>query len=261
MKICVCVKEVPPATVPKRLDPETRFLLRTGRGHLNTPDSHALEEALSLKDSLGDRESEVVTVTMAPEHAADPLRHGLAMGADRAVLIADDALVGSDLVATSRVLSSVLQREAPDLVLFGWEGTDANGAMLWSAVAERLHLPVVSRVWELTVAESRVRATRQMEYGFDVVEAPMPCVVALAGVTNAPRHPSLKSVIASKRTPVEVLSVAELDLSRAAIGAAGSRTTVLDLAPPPSRATAEVIADDENAADRLLDYLSERGVL
>jgi len=254
--ICVCMKEVPPAVVPKRLDPDTGRLVRGRSGHLNPPDTYALEEALRLRDAHGD--CQVVTITMASEHAVDSLRHGVAMGADRAVLATDEALAGSDLVATSRVLAAVLKREAPQLTLFGWEGTEANGAMLWAAVAERLELPVVSRVWELTVGEEAVRATRQMEYGFDVVTAPLPCIVALSGVTNAPRYPSLKNVIASKRKPVDIVTVSDLGLPADSVGAAGSRTTVLGTAAPPPRRAAAVIPEGPDAASQLLAYLSER---
>jgi electron transfer flavoprotein beta subunit len=259
MRICVCIKEVPPGVVPKRLDPDTGFLLRGDSGHLNPPDTHALEEALRIRDAHGD--CEVVTVTMAPAHATNSLRHGLAMGADRAVLVADDTLRGSDLVATSKVLAAVLEREAPRLTLFGWEGTEANGAMLWAAVGERLGLPVVSRVWELAVEDDAVRAKRQMEYGFDVVAAPLPCVVALSGVTNAPRYPTLKGVVASKRQSVDALTVADLGLAPDSVGRTGSRTTVLRIAPPPARDTAHVLEDGEDAPARLLEYLIEGDVI
>jgi electron transfer flavoprotein beta subunit len=258
MKICVCLKEVPPSLVALRLDPDTGRLVR-GKGRLNTPDTHALEEALRLRDAV--EGTEVVTLTMAPEHATESVRHGLAVGVDRAVLVSDPALAGSDLLVTSRVLAAALEREQPDLVLCGWEGTDGNGAMLWAAVAERLGLPSISRAWELTVAADRVRARRQMEYGFDVAEAPLPCVVAISGAINAPRYPALKGIVAAKKKTIEVLTAADLGLGADAVGAAGSGTRVLRVGQPPARTPGLLIDDPERAPEQLLEHLERRGII
>jgi len=139
MKIAVCVKHVPEG--PSRLDPSTKRLDRSGEGALNHFDANAVEEALRLK---GDSDSEVVAVSLGPQQALDSLRKALAMGADRAVLVSDDAATGSDLVATSRLVAAALEKEDADLVLFGQQASDADGAVLWAAVAERLGRPVVS---------------------------------------------------------------------------------------------------------------------
>src|SRR5438067_5493019 len=117
MKIAVCIKQVPEANAPKRIDPGTKRLDRAGEATLNSFDVHAVEEALRVKERVGD--AEVVVVSMGPERTTDALRKALAMGADRAVLVSDPAAAGSDLVATSAVLARALEREGPDLVLFG----------------------------------------------------------------------------------------------------------------------------------------------
>src|SRR3954449_5058461 len=139
MKIAVCVKHVPEG--PSRLDSQTFRLDRSGESALNHFDANAVEEALRLK---GDSETEVVAVSLGPQKALDSLRKALAMGADRAVLVSDDAAAGSDLVATSRLLAAALEKENADLVLFGQQASDADGAVLWAAVAERLGRPGVS---------------------------------------------------------------------------------------------------------------------
>src|SRR5215470_4991915 len=146
MRIVVCVKHVPEGQ--SRIDPSSRRLDRSGEGALNHFDANAVEEALRLK---GDSDTEVVVVSMGPDRATDSLRKALAMGADRAVLVSDDAAAGSDLVATSKVLAKALERENADLVLFGQQAADADGAVLWAAVAERLRRPVVSQAAELSV--------------------------------------------------------------------------------------------------------------
>ena len=141
MKLAVCVKEVPEASARTRIDPGTLRLDRSGAAALNPFDAHALEEALRIKEGSG--EADVVAIMVAPARAADSLRKALAIGADRAVHVSDDALAGSDLVATARVLAKAVEREGPDLVLLGQQGADSDGAVLWSGRADHLRLPVV----------------------------------------------------------------------------------------------------------------------
>src|SRR5919199_3038779 len=131
MKIVVCVKEVPDASVTRRIDPKTYRLDRSGDGAMNEFDTHALEEGLKVKEATG--EGEVVIVSMGRERALDALRKGLAMGADRAVLVSDEAAAGSDLLGTAAVLAAALERESADLVLFGQQSGDGEGAVLWAA--------------------------------------------------------------------------------------------------------------------------------
>jgi electron transfer flavoprotein beta subunit len=251
MKIAVCVKQVPEGT--KRLDPGTKRLDRSGEGALNAFDAHAVEEALRVRDQAGG--GEVVLVSMGPAKAADALRKALAMGADRAVLVTDDAAAGADLVGTSRVLAAALERETPDLVLFGQQAADADGAVLWSAVAERLRLPVISQVAELTVADGKARGKRQTEFGYDVIEAPLPAVIAVSDAINEPRYPSLKGIMGAKSKPQETLSLSELGVE------AGAQTEVLALLDPPPRGESRKVEDDGNAATQIVEFLAERRLL
>jgi electron transfer flavoprotein beta subunit len=259
MKIAVCVKEVPDAAVHKRIDPGTKRLDRSGEGALNHFDSQAVEEALKLKEASG--EGEVVLVSMGPAGALDSLRKALAMGADRAVLIADDAAAGSDLVATSRALAAALEKEGADLVLFGQQSSDSDGAVLWAAVADRLRRPVISQVAELTVADGKLRGKRQTEFGYDVIEAPLPAVVAVSDAINEPRYPSLKGIMSAKTKPQDTLSTSDLGLDAGVLGEAGSATAVLALGDPPPRGDARKIEDDGNAAQQIADFLAEKKLL
>jgi electron transfer flavoprotein beta subunit len=256
MRIAVCVKHVPEGT--GRIDPGSKRLDRTGEGALNRFDANAVEEALRLK---GETDTEVVVVSLGPERAADSLRKALAMGADRAVLVSDEAAAGSDLVATSRVLAAALEREAPELVLFGQQSSDSDGAVLWAAVGERLQLPVVSQAAELSVTDGSLRVKRQTEFGYDVIEAPLPALVAVSDAINEPRYPSLKGIMGAKKKPQEVLSLADLGVDASAAGEAGSRTTVLALGSPPSRGDARKIEGDGNAPEAIVEFLVERRLL
>jgi electron transfer flavoprotein beta subunit len=167
-------------------DPETKRLDRSGEAVLNSFDATAIEEALRIKEAAG--EGEVVLATLGPERAGDALKKGLAMGADGAIHIADSAAEGSDLVATSYVLAAVLERENPDLVLFGQQASDSDGAVLCAAVATRLQRPLISQVSKLAVEDRTVRGTRQTEFGYDTIEVPLPAVVAVADTINEPRY-------------------------------------------------------------------------
>ena len=258
MKIAVCVKQVPEGA-RKRIDPATKRLDRSSEAALNPYDAHAVEEALRVKEATG--EGEVVVVSMGPERSADALRKALAMGADRAVLVCDEALAGSDLVATSAALGKALEREAPGVVLFGQQGSDSDGAVLWAAVAERLRRPLISQVAELTVKDGSVTGKRQTEFGYDVIEAPLPAVVAVSDAINEPRYPSLKGIMGAKNKPQEMLGLSDLGLDAAEAGEAGSRTEVVGLGDPPPRAAARKIEDDGSAAEQIVAFLAEKRLI
>ena len=231
MKIAVCVKEVPD-TASKRIDPGT----------------------LRLKEAAG--EGEVVVVSMGPQRSLESLRKTLAMGADRVLLVADDGVEGADLVTTSRVLAAALERESPQLVLFGQQASDSDGAVLWGAVAERLKLPVASQVSELQLGGSSVTVKRQTEYGYDRIETPLPAVVAVSDAINEPRYPSLKGIMGAKSKPQETVSLADLGVSNG-----GAKTTVIGLNPPPPRGDSQKIEDDGSAAEQLVAFLQEKKLL
>jgi electron transfer flavoprotein beta subunit len=255
MKIAVCVKHVPEGS--SRIDPASKRLDRSGEGALNHFDANAVEEALRLK---GDSD-EVVVVSLGPAKAADSLRKALAMGADRAILVTDPGAAGSDLVATSAILARTLERESADLVLFGQQASDGDGAVLWAAVAERLRLPVVSQAAELTLEGGSLRVKRQTEFGYDVIEAPLPAVVAVSDAINEPRYPSLKGIMGAKKKPFDTLALADLGIDPADVGEAGSKTEVLALSEPPSRGDARKIEDDGSAAQQIVDFLAEKRVI
>ena len=259
MKIAVCVKQVPDTAAPKRIDPQTKRLDRSVEGALNAFDVNAVEEALRIKESTG--EGEVVVVSVGPEKAMESLRRALAMGADRAVLVSDEAVAGSDLVATSYALARALEREDADLVLFGQQSSDSDGAVLWAAVADRMARPMISQAAEVTLSDGRVRAKRQTEFGYDVIEAALPAVVAVSDAINEPRYPSLKGIMGAKKKPQEVLAAAELELEIDRLGESGSRTEVYALADPPARGESQKIEDDGTAAEKIVTFLAEKKLL
>lgn len=256
MKIAVCVKEVPDAGPNRKMDTATKRLDRSGDRALNAYDLNAVEEALRIREAAGD--GEVVLVSMGPAKALDSIRKGLAMGADRAVLVSDDGAVGSDLVATSYILAKALEREAPQLVIFGQQSSDADGAVMWAAVADRLGMPVISQISELSVDGGSVTAKRQTEFGYDRISAPLPAVLAVSDALNEPRYPSLKGIMGAKKKPQDVLALGDLGIEADRAGTGGSKTTVVTVGPPPSRGDTIKIEDDGTGAQKILEFLMER---
>jgi electron transfer flavoprotein beta subunit len=249
MKIAVCVKQVPEGN--RRLDPETKRLDRSGEGALNPFDANAVEEGLRLKDAGG--AGEVVLVSLGPAKAQDALRKALAMGADRAVLVSDESAAGADLVATSAALAQALEREGADLILFGQQANDSDGAVLWAAVADRLRLPVISQAADVTHADGKLTVKRQTEFGYDVIETPTPAVIAVSDAINEPRYPSLKGIMGAKSKPQETVSLSELG-----VDGLESRTEVYALNDPPARGESRKIEDDGSAAQEIVDFLAEK---
>ncbi|HKY12376.1 MAG TPA: electron transfer flavoprotein subunit beta/FixA family protein [Gaiellaceae bacterium] len=258
MKIAVCVKHVPEGTTHARIDPQTKRLDRSGEGAINPFDTHAVEEALRIKEA---QDGDVLVVSMGPQSAQDSVRKALAMGADGALLVTDDAAAGSDLVATAAALAAALEPESTDLILFGQQASDSDGAVLWAAVADRLRRPVISQVAELTVADGKVTGKRQTEFGYDTIEAQLPAVVAVSDAINEPRYPSLKGIMGARSKPQRSVSVSELGIDAGEVGDAGSRTVVQALNDPPPRGDTVKIEDDGSAPEKIIEYLAEKKVL
>jgi electron transfer flavoprotein beta subunit len=256
VKIAVCVKHVPEQA--RRIDPETKRLDRSGEGALNPFDVHAVEEALRIKEAQG---GEVLVVSMGPAGAQDSVRKALAMGADAALLITDDAAAGSDLVATTNALAPALAQEGADVILFGQQAGDSDGAVLWAAVADRLRLPVISQVADLEVADGKVRGKRQTEFGYDVIEAPLPAVLAVSDAINEPRYPSLKGIMGARSKPQRTLTLSELGVEGDGVGESGSKTSVEGLNDPPPRGDTVKLEDDGSAAEKIVEFIAERKLL
>ena len=257
MKIAVCAKVIPEQA--RRIDPETKRLDRSGEPVLNPFDANAVEEALRLKGD--DAGAEVVLISLGPERSLDALRKALAMGADRVVLVSDEAAAGSDLVASSYALARALEREEADLVLFGQQANDSDGAVMWAAVADRLRLPLISQVAELTVSDGKLRGKRQTEFGYDVIEASLPSVVAVSDAINEPRYPSLKGIMGAKKKPQETLALGDLGVEPDRSGESGSRTEVYAVNEPPPRGETRKIEDDGSGAEQVVEFLLERKAL
>jgi electron transfer flavoprotein beta subunit len=256
MKIVVCVKYVPDATADRRFGPDHTVDREGVDGVLSELDEYAVEEALKLRDTGGD-DVEIVVVTMGPEVARQAILKSLQMGADAGVHILDEELAGSDAVATSLVLSKAIERQQPDLIVCGMASTDGSMSVVPAMLSERLGMPQVTFASEVAVEGSTVRVRRDGEAATETVEASMPLVLSLTDQANEPRYPSFKGIMAAKKKPVETLSVADLGVDPAVVGAHAAWTVVEEVVPRPPRSAGKVVSDDDGTgADQLVEFLA-----
>lgn len=256
MKIAVCVKQVPDTWAEKTLRPEDSTLDREAPdGVLNELDEYAVEEALQIAEAHG---GEVTVVSMGPERAAETVRKALSMGADAGIHVQDDALRGSDAIATSAVLAAALEGKGFDLIIFGSESTDARMSVIPAMVAERLGVAQLTFAQRVSVSGSDVTIERVTDYGFDTITASMPAVVSVVEKINEPRYPSFKGIMAAKKKPVETLGVSELGLDVAAVGQAAAWSAVEDFAARPPKPAGTIVADEGEGGARIASYLTEQ---
>jgi electron transfer flavoprotein beta subunit len=260
VKIAVCIKEVPSASAPRRLTADGR-LDRSADGEMNPFDTHALEEAIRIRERGADVE-EIVVVSMARAAAQRALTKALALGADRVVLLSDESLAGTCIVGTAHALAALVERQGADLVLLGQQAADADCYVMAAAVAENLRRPLITQAAELAVDGGSIRAKRQAEHGYDVISAPLPAVVSVSDAINQPRLPNIKAIMGAKKKPFEVISVADAGVDTSLVGAAGARTRVASTGAPPAKEGGRRIEDDGgSSAEQIVEFLAGRGVL
>ena len=256
MNIVVCVKQVPDTAVERTLRPGDGTLDReTPDGLINELDEYAIEEGLKIAEAHG---GEVTILSMGPGKAAESVRKALSMGADKAVHLLDDALAGSDALATSLVLAEALKQTGFDLVILGSESTDARTGVLPAMLAERLGVPQLTLASKVDIEGSSVTVRRVTDDGYAVVTGSLPAVVSVVEKINEPRYPSFKGIMAAKKKPVQTLTLAELGVAADAAGLAGSATTVADFAARPPRAAGVVVKDEGDGGAKVAAFLAER---
>jgi electron transfer flavoprotein beta subunit len=255
LKIVVCVKHVPDAAADRTFDDSDHTVDRSGvDGLLSELDEYAVEQALTITETSG--EGEVTVLTIGPEQAADAIRKALQMGADKGVHVSDDAIHGSDAVATSLVLAKALEKLEYDIVLCGMSSTDGEMGVVPAMLAERLGIAQVTLGSELTVDGSTVRIRRDGDVSTETVEASTPAVVSVTDQTPEARYPSFKGIMAAKKKPVETWSLADIDVTPDQVGLAAAWSTVSATQVRPPRTKGEIVTDEGDGGTKLVEYLA-----
>jgi electron transfer flavoprotein beta subunit len=254
MNIVVLVKQVPDTWSERKLTDADHTLDReSADAVLDEINERAVEEALLLKEAHG---GEVTVIAMGPGRATDAIRKALSMGADKAVHVSDEALHGSDVISTAKVLAKAIGTvEGVDLIIAGNEATDGRAGAIPAILAELLGLPQVTQVRKLVVEGGVVKGERETEEGVAHLEANLPAVVSVTEKINEPRYPSFKGIMAAKKKPVATLTIADLGVDAAEVGLGGAWTSVLEAAPKPPRGAGERVEDSGDGGSKIAEYL------
>ncbi len=269
MHVAVCVKQIPDPSSPGRLDAGTGRLVRDAKLVMDDSDSYGVEMALQLAQAAdgGGSGGYVTVISMAPGGATKGVKDALAMGADAAIVVSDEALAGSDALSTARVLAAAVRLAAAgeggavDLILAATESTDGYTGTTPVQLAALLDMPSVTFAKNVTCDGARVTVQRQTDEGHDEVEATLPALVTVTAGVVEPRYPAFKAIMAAKNKPCRVVGIAELGLDAGEVGSAGARQEIIEVLAAEERATGELVEDNGQAHLRIVSLLESLKVI
>jgi electron transfer flavoprotein beta subunit len=258
MNIVVCVKYVPDATADRHFEDDNTVDRVGVDGLLSELDEYAVEQALQVKEKLGG-DTTVTVLSVGPDQATDAIRKALQMGADKGVHVVDDAIAGSDAIATSLVLAKAIQKDSYDLVMCGMASTDGSMSVVPAMLAERLSLPQLTLASKVETQGDQVRIQRDGDVATEVVGGTMPLVLSVTDQSGEARYPSFKGIMAAKKKPLETLSLSDLGIDAGDVGLSVAWTQVEETTARPPREAGEIVKDEEGSgAKALADFLAAK---
>ena len=264
MNIVVCVKYVPDATADRHFESDKTVDREGVDGLLSELDEYAVEQALQIKEKSDNPEdTQVIALCVGPEKGVDAVRKALQMGADSGVHVVDDAIAGSDAVATSLVLAKAVEKigteNSVDLVMCGMASTDGVMSVIPAMLAERLDLPQVTFAAVVETQGDQVRIKRDGDEATEVVGATMPLVISVTDQSGEARYPSFKGIMAAKKKPLETYGLGDLGVDAGDVGLSVAWTEVTDTTERPPRTAGEIVTDEDGSgAAALTDYLASK---
>ncbi len=265
MNIVVCVKYVPDATADRRFESDNTVDRVGVDGLLSELDEYAVEQALQIKEkSESPEDTKVIALCVGPEKALDAVRKALQMGADEGVHVSDEAIAGSDYIATSLVLAKAVEKVGAekgqvDLVMCGMASTDASGSVVPAMLAERLGLPQVTYAAVVETQGDQVRIKRDGDTATEVIGGKMPLVLSVTDQTGEARYPSFKGIMAAKKKPMATYSLADLGVDAAEVGLSVAWSEVSDTTARPPRTAGEIVTDEDGSgAAALTGFLASK---
>ncbi|MFE3945747.1 electron transfer flavoprotein subunit beta/FixA family protein [Streptomyces sp. NPDC059118] len=254
LRIVVCVKYVPDATGDRHFADDLTVDREDVDGLLSELDEYAVEQALRIAE--GADGAEVTVLTVGPEDAGDALRKALSMGADKAVHVEDEGLHGSDVMGTSLVLAKAVEKAGYDVVVCGMASTDGVMGVLPAVLAERLGVPQVTLLSEVSVEGGVVRGRRDGDSASEQLEASLPAVVSVTDQSGEARYPSFKGIMAAKKKPVVSWDLDDLGVGADEVGLAGAWSVVDAAAERPARTAGTIVKDEGEGGRRLAEFLA-----
>lgn len=254
MNSVVCIAQVPDTETKIKIGADGKSIDEAGVKFIVSPyDEFALEEAVKIKEAKG---GDVTVVCFGPDRVQSGLRECLARGATKAIHIKGDA-GNADSLGVAKVLAAAIKSVPHDLVFFGKQGVGTDNSLIGPMVAELLDMPHVNVVTKLEVGDGSVKAHREIEGAEEVIEAPMPAVIAAQKGLNEPRYASLKGIMAAKKIAIDTKTVADLGLSDADVFGVRAVTTKLEL--PPEKAAGRKLegVDAATAAAEIVKYIKD----
>lgn len=258
MNIAVCVKQIPDPATPYELDGENHWVVRPDDQVLDDTDRYGVELGLQIAEAT---EGTVSLYSMSPSGSLQGIRQALAMGADRAVIVDDPALKGSDALTTAKVLAAAISRDEIDLVIAGTESTDGYTGVVPQQLAELLDLPALTFARKVEAESGRLTIERQTQTGYDVVESDLPALLTVTAGVVEPRYPTFKGIMQAKQKPVDSLTASDLGFDAAGVGGSGAGQTISAVEPVPSREAGEIVEDDGEGHLKIVAMLEQVKVL
>ncbi|MDH6109104.1 electron transfer flavoprotein beta subunit [Kitasatospora sp. MAP12-15] len=256
LRIVVCVKYVPDATGDRRFADDTTTDREAVDGLLSELDEYGVEQALRIAEASGD--AEVTVLTVGPDDAKDALKKALSMGADKAVHVNDEDIHGTDVIGTSAIVAKALEKTGFDLVICGMASTDGTMGVLPALLAERLGLPQVTLLSEVSVEGGTVKGRRDGDAATELVEAALPAVVSVTDQSGEARYPSFKGIMAAKKKPVQSYDLDDLGIEADEVGLGGSWTAVETITERPARTAGTIVKDEGEGGKALAGYLADQ---
>ncbi|MGK4584483.1 electron transfer flavoprotein subunit beta/FixA family protein [Kitasatospora sp. HPMI-4] len=256
LRIVVCVKYVPDATGDRRFADDTTTDREAVDGLLSELDEYGVEQALKIAEAHGD--AEVTVLTVGPDDAKDALRKALSMGADKAVHVNDEDIHGTDVIGTSAIVAKALEKTGYDLVVCGMASTDGSMGVLPALLAERLGLPQVTLLSEVSLEGNTVKGRRDGDAATEQLEAELPAVISVTDQSGEARYPSFKGIMAAKKKPVQEYDLDDLGIDADEVGLAGAWTAVETITARPARSAGTVVKDEGEGGKQLAAFLAEQ---
>ncbi|MEE8332093.1 MAG: electron transfer flavoprotein subunit beta/FixA family protein [Acidimicrobiia bacterium] len=235
------------------MDPETHFVVRPEDQILDDTDRYGVELALQLAEAS---DGTVTIFSMSPAGSLQGVRQALAMGADAAVVIDDEALRGAEALTTARVLAAAIARDQFDLVIAGTESTDGYSGIVPQQIAELLGMPALTYARNVTVADGAATIEQQSSGGYNEVTSPLPALITVTAGAVEPRYPTFKGIMAAKSKPVDQPTAADLgvtDLSRS--------QTITGVQAIAGRQAGNIVTDDGEGHLHIVAVLEEAKVI
>ncbi len=241
MNIIVCLKQVPDTETQIKVGSDGKSIVTDDiKWVMNPYDEHGVEEALRIKEKFG---GEVTVVGLGPKRVTESIRTALAMGADKGMLISDEALEGSDSLAVAKALAAAIKELDYDLIFSGQRGVDDDMGVVGANIAELLDIPQLSVIDKVEVAEDgkSVKVNRPIEGSTLVIESPLPALITTQKGLNEPRYASLPGIMKAKKKPFDEKTLSDLGLDAAEFGEGARKVKILEITPPPAREAGKIV--------------------